>query len=151
MEHKQRIETYFRAHPPATIKQAMATIEKLTGLKRSETQVEKFLKSIGLKCRKVGMLPAKADPEKQAEFKQEKLEPVLEEAKAGQRKELRLFGSEADPKSHLERIRGLSGRVRLEFKGTYLWGKEGSLAKEMREESKSQGVLELLSWSNQRV
>ena len=86
MEYKERIETYFRAHPPATIKQAMAKIEELTGLKRSETQVEKFLKTIGMKCRKIGMLPAKADPEKQAEFKQEKLEPVLEEAKAGQRK-----------------------------------------------------------------
>jgi len=86
MAHRQTIETYFQEHPPATIKQAMAKIEDLTGLKRGETQVRTFLKAIGMKCRKVGMLPAKADPEKQEQFKQEKLEPVLEEAKAGQRK-----------------------------------------------------------------
>ncbi len=42
----------------------MAKIEELTGLKRSETQVEKFLKSSGMKCRKVGMLPAKAGQRK---------------------------------------------------------------------------------------
>ena len=86
MEHEQTIKAYFEQYPPATIKQAMAKIEELTGLKRSETQVGKFLKIIGMKCRKVGMLPAKADPEKQEQFKQEKLEPVLEEAKVGQRK-----------------------------------------------------------------
>ena len=58
----------------------------MTGLKRSESQVRQFLQALGMKCRKVGMLPAKADPEKQAQFKEEKLEPVLEEAKVGQRK-----------------------------------------------------------------
>ena len=34
--HKQTIEDYFRKHPPATIKESMSAIEKLTGLKRSE-------------------------------------------------------------------------------------------------------------------
>ena len=80
------IEAYFRQHPPATLKEAMAKIEELTGIKRSEPQVEKFLKSIGMKCRKIGMVPAKADPEKQAQFKAETLDPVLDEAKAGTRK-----------------------------------------------------------------
>ncbi len=56
MAHRQTIETYFQEHPPATIKQAMAKIEDLTGLKRGETQVRTFLKAIGMKCRKVGML-----------------------------------------------------------------------------------------------
>ena len=68
-QHIETIETYFREHPPATIKEAMGKIEKLTGLKRSETQVRKFLLSIGLKCRKVGMIPAKADLEIQESFK----------------------------------------------------------------------------------
>ncbi len=85
-QHTSQIKAYFREHPPATIKEAMAKIEALTGIKRSEPQVEKFLKSIGMKCRKVGMLPAKADPDKQAEFKQEKLDPALEEAQAGTKK-----------------------------------------------------------------
>ena len=68
-EHQQTIENYFREHPPATIKAAMSMIEKITGLKRSEKPVRKFLKRIGLKRRKVGMVPAKADVNEQEEFK----------------------------------------------------------------------------------
>ena len=64
----------------------MAKIEALTGLKRSETQVGRFLTSMGLKCRKVGMIPAKADPERQEQFKQEQLEPALDQAITGQHK-----------------------------------------------------------------
>jgi len=40
MEHEQTIRAYFEKHPPATIKQAMTKIEELTGLKRSEPQVD---------------------------------------------------------------------------------------------------------------
>ena len=68
-EHKQTIEDYFRVHPPATIKEAMNTIEKLTGLKRSEKQVMKFLKKIGLRHRKVGTIPSKANVDEQENFK----------------------------------------------------------------------------------
>jgi transposase len=84
--HTSTLEKYFEQHPPATVKEAMGKIEELTGLKRSETQVRHFIKGLGLKCRKVGMIPAKADPVVQAQFKTEKLEPVLAEAKQGQRK-----------------------------------------------------------------
>ena len=63
------IESYFKDHPPSTIKEAMQKIEELTGLKRSETQIRKFLKSIGLKYRKVGMVPSKANINEQEEFK----------------------------------------------------------------------------------
>jgi len=68
-QHTSKIEDYFRKHPPATIKEAMDTIEKLTGIKRKETQVRSFLKSIGLNRRKIGMVPSKGDPDKQKEFK----------------------------------------------------------------------------------
>lgn len=71
-KHTQTIEAYFRKNPPATIKEAMAKIEELTGIKRSETQVRKYLKSIEFKRRKVGMIPAKADPDIREEFKEEK-------------------------------------------------------------------------------
>jgi transposase len=84
--HQESIESYFRQHPPATIKEACAKIAELTGISRSDTQVRKFLKGLGMKCRKIGMIPAKADPEVQETFKKEKLEPVLEQAKAGKRK-----------------------------------------------------------------
>jgi transposase len=42
--HISSLEAYFRANPPATIKQAQSAIETLTGSKRSETQVREFLK-----------------------------------------------------------------------------------------------------------
>ena len=44
VEHTTSLEAYFREHPPATIKEAQARIEKLTGIQRSETQVSEFLK-----------------------------------------------------------------------------------------------------------
>ncbi len=83
--HRGTLEEYFRAHPPATIKEAMAKIEQLTGVRRSEQRVGVFLKGLGMGCRKVGMIPAKADVEAQQSFKEDELEPRLEEAKAGQR------------------------------------------------------------------
>lgn len=63
------IKDYFQKYPPATIKEAMSKIEELTGLKRSEVQIAKYLKSIGIGRRKVGMVPGKADIEKQEDFK----------------------------------------------------------------------------------
>lgn len=86
VNHKATIEAYFKEHPPATMKEAMSKIEELTGIKRSEQQVRQFLKSIGIKRRKVGTIPSKADPDEQELYKKEKLEPRLEEAKAGKRK-----------------------------------------------------------------
>jgi len=83
--HQPTLEAYFRRHPPATIKEAAAKIKELTGIERKETQVRAFLKALGMQCRKVGMLPAKADPDEQAEFKTHKLEPRLAEAQTGQR------------------------------------------------------------------
>lgn len=88
VEHKVQIETDFLNHPPATMKEAAHRLETLTGIKRSEPQVSQFLKSLGFKRRKVGMIPAKADPEKQTTFKQEQLEPVLEMAQQGEKKSI---------------------------------------------------------------
>jgi transposase len=42
--HLTSLEAYFQANPPATIKEAQADIEALTGIQRSETQVREFLK-----------------------------------------------------------------------------------------------------------
>jgi transposase len=67
-QHQQSLEAYFRAHPPKTLAQAAAKIEELSGIVRSREQVRQFLKSIGMSCRRVGVLPAKADPEAQEEF-----------------------------------------------------------------------------------
>jgi transposase len=47
-EHSASLATYFRAHPPATSKEAQNQIEALTGSKRSETQVREYLKKNSL-------------------------------------------------------------------------------------------------------
>jgi transposase len=68
-DHCTSLEAYFREHPPASVKEAMAKIEELTGIKRSPDRVRAFLKRMSMKCRKVGMIPAKADVEAQEDFK----------------------------------------------------------------------------------
>lgn len=85
MSHVETIEAYFREHPPTTIPEALEKIEELTRIRRSPSQVRKFLKSRGMRCLKVGFIPGKADPKVQAEYKREKLEPRLSEAKQGKR------------------------------------------------------------------
>jgi transposase len=67
-EHRAGIEAHLQAHPPQTINEAVAVLEALTGIRRSPTQVRGFLKQLGFKCRKVGLLPAKADAEAQEDY-----------------------------------------------------------------------------------
>ena len=43
-EHIDTLEAYFREHPPASVKEAQAVINELTGIQRGETQVREFLK-----------------------------------------------------------------------------------------------------------
>jgi len=84
-EYRTSIEADLRQRPPASVAEAAARIADLTGLERRPTQVRQFLTSLGMKPRKVGQIPAKADVQAQEAFKTEHLEPRLEEAKAGQR------------------------------------------------------------------
>jgi transposase len=67
-KYQQRIEANFRKHPPQSLAQAAIQIEQMTGIVRSREQVRVFLKSIGMKCRRVGVIPGKADPDAQEEF-----------------------------------------------------------------------------------
>ncbi len=67
--HRESLEEYFAKHPPATVNEAASKIEELTGIRRGPTQVRRFLNSLGLRPRKVGMIPAKADLEEQERFK----------------------------------------------------------------------------------
>lgn len=67
--YRGTLEEHFRQHPPTSTKAAMAEIERLTGLKRSPESVRQFMIRIGMKCRKAGMVPAKADLEAQETFK----------------------------------------------------------------------------------
>ncbi len=86
VQYTSTIEARFKKNQPVTIKEAMNTIEALTGLKRGDTQVRKSLKSIGLKRLKTGHVPSKADSDEQERFINEEPEPRLEEAESGERK-----------------------------------------------------------------
>lgn len=84
-QYKQSLEEYFRQNPVASINEASSKIEELTGIKRSPTRVHEFFKSMGIKRRKIGMIPSCAFPDVQESYIKEKLEPRLEEAKQGKR------------------------------------------------------------------
>jgi hypothetical protein len=79
------MEKYFQKNLPRMATEANAMIEKLTGIKRSPTQVREFMKKIGMKTRKIRYIHGKAtNPDKmeeQEQFQKETLEPLLNEAK----------------------------------------------------------------------
>lgn len=74
--HAKTIETYFREHPPVSINAARDKIYEITGITRSPTQVRQFLISLGMRPRKVGMMPAKGDAKKQDAFKKKIWSPA---------------------------------------------------------------------------
>lgn len=61
--HRQVLEAYFREHPPASIQEAMARIEELTGIKRRQTQTRKFLRTLGVRFLRMGHWPARDLPD----------------------------------------------------------------------------------------
>ena len=79
--HADTLEDYFRKNPPRSTAEAADVIERLTGVRRGLTQVRKFLGKTGMKFRKLGMIPAKADAAEQAKFLDEKLWPRLKQAR----------------------------------------------------------------------
>jgi len=85
--YQDQIKAHFLKQPPHTVAEAAHEIEALTGIKLGPSACRDFLrKRLGMKFRKMGVIPAKADPKKQAEFLNDELEPLLEEEQQGQRK-----------------------------------------------------------------
>ena len=80
VEHAETLEDHFRENPPRSAAEAAEAIERLTGVRRGLTQVRQFLGKTGLKFRKMGMIPAKADADEQAAFLDAKLWPRLKQA-----------------------------------------------------------------------
>lgn len=76
----------FAAWPPADVAAAIDRILKLTGLLLSEAQTRRTLHKLGLKYRKTGVIPGKADPQLQFDFFTVELSPRLAEAAKGERK-----------------------------------------------------------------
>ena len=67
--HRTSLIEEFTLRSPSSVKEAAFRIKKLHDIDRSPERVRVFLKNIGLKYRKVGAIPAKADLEKQDDFK----------------------------------------------------------------------------------
>jgi transposase len=68
-QHAEVVKKAFEGKPPVSTQEAQMTILNLTGISRSPTQTREFLKRLGMKFRKVGVIPSKVDIQKQEEFK----------------------------------------------------------------------------------
>jgi transposase len=90
-DHRESLEEVFTKQPPRSVKHALHVIAQHTGIRRGLTQVRHFLHRLGLKPRKVAAIPIppKSTLEEhvktQATFRENKLEPRLEEARQGKR------------------------------------------------------------------
>ena len=91
-EHADSIISSLQREPPLTAAIAAERIKEMTGIERSQQQVREFMKRHGLKFIKCGHIPAKADNEKQHQWVDTTLTPVIEAAKRG---ELYLLFSDA--------------------------------------------------------
>lgn len=70
------IDAFLEEHPPRTLEDACDLIEELTGIRREKSFVREFLHSLKIRRLKTGMIPVKADPQKQEAFLKKSLSPV---------------------------------------------------------------------------
>lgn len=90
--HADSILKSFQLQPPMTAAAAAERIREMTGISRSEQQVRAFMKRHGLKFIKCGHIPAKADNDKQHQWVETELKPVIE---AAQKEQVHLFFCDA--------------------------------------------------------
>lgn len=88
--HVELLKKRLDKQPPHTVNQASEMIFEATGIRLQNSACRDFLKKLGMKCRRCGLVPGKAadDPaqrEAQQAFHDHKLQPLLEEAKQGKR------------------------------------------------------------------
>lgn len=88
--HAERLKEVFKQRPPHTVNQAIEMIEQETGVHLKPSACRAFLRKLGLKYRRCGLVPGKTlEDEKQGqaqqEFHDQKLQPRLEEARQGRR------------------------------------------------------------------
>ncbi|MFQ5632360.1 MAG: IS630 family transposase [bacterium] len=123
--HSAQLSLELEEKPVATLKEAQHHIEQKTGIKRSLSQVRAFLQKHKIVRRKVGQIPAKADIEKQNNFKKNKLDRLV---KLAQNHRIRLLFMDASHFVHLPFlgylyslkrvfIRSASGRKRFNVLG----------------------------------
>ena len=88
--HAEQLKEVFKDRPPHTVNEAIEVIERETGVRLKPSACRDFLRKLGMKCRRCGLVPGKAnDDEKQIqaqqEFHDQKLQPLLDEARQGRR------------------------------------------------------------------
>ena len=83
--HNITLKEYFTEHPPRSVKEARSMIKSLIGVEIGMTQTRLCLKTLGLRRRLTGILPAKADAAAQELFLETQLRPILQEAQDGLR------------------------------------------------------------------
>jgi transposase len=88
--HAERLKEIFKQGPPHTVSQAIEVIERETGVCLKPSACRGFLRKLGMRFRRCGLVPGKApDDEKQLRaqqaFHDDKLQPRLEEARQGRR------------------------------------------------------------------
>ena len=88
--HIEKLKRIFEQEPPHTVNHAIDMIEKNTGIRLKNSACRDFLKKIGMKCRRTGLIPGKVIEHEQQRnaqktFHDETLKPLLEEAKEGKR------------------------------------------------------------------
>ena len=90
--HSDSILECFQLKPPMTASEAAERIREMTGISRSEQRVRAFMKRHNLKFIKCGHIPSKADNEKQHDWVETELKPVIE---AAQKEQVHLFFCDA--------------------------------------------------------
>lgn len=81
--YRMTLEEYFKVHPPRSAKQAKAAIEHLSGETLGVDAVRHFMHNLGMKPRKAGHIPAKANPEQQQLFMLTKVNKLIDKAQKG--------------------------------------------------------------------
>ena len=86
-EYKDIIDKGFEKGPPKSINEAQDRIEKLTGIRRSPTQIRMFLKKLKYKYLKTGSIPGNGDGQDETReveregFKKNNWDPVWKKQK----------------------------------------------------------------------
>lgn len=83
--YDEQIKQLIDEHSCSTVKQICAVVDENIGISLKPSAMRAQIKRLGAKHRKVGGIPAKANIQAQEQFKKEKMEPRLEEAKKGNR------------------------------------------------------------------
>ncbi len=75
--YNAKLEASFRADPPRSVKEAAERIKKLVRIERSLGRIRQYLHRLGMKPRKTGRIPSKADPAKQRHYHDEVIQGVV--------------------------------------------------------------------------